>query len=105
MKYGIVLAGLVALGLAAVAHGQVSVDLSNGNVAVKLGKGNVAGSTAGTVEEDVDMTGVAVINGDVFVDGEKVPRGKKVVKSKKTGTVYHIQWGRDGNVSVTSQGE
>ena len=46
------------------------------------------------------MEGVAVINDDVFIDGEKVPRGKTRYTSKKTGKSYRIQWGKNGNVSV-----
>jgi len=46
------------------------------------------------------MEGVAVINDDVFIDGEKIQRGKTSYTSKKTGKSYRIQWGKNGNVSV-----
>jgi hypothetical protein len=41
-----------------------------------------------------------VINGEVFVDGEKVPKGKSPYTSKKSGKTYVIKWGKDGNVAV-----
>jgi hypothetical protein len=46
------------------------------------------------------MDGIAVINGEVFVDGEKVPKGKSPYTSKKSGKTYVIKWGKDGNVAV-----
>lgn len=84
-----------------VAQAQISVDISGGNVKVQTGKsGSVASNTAGSIEQDVQMEGVAVINGDVFVDGEKIPKGKSPVTSKKSGRTYLIKWGKDGNVAV-----
>lgn len=89
--------------------GQVSVDapgasvkLKRGsdNTAVSIGSGSTAGNSAGSIDSDVEMEGVAVINDDVFIDGEKIPRGKTRHTSKKTGKSYRIQWGKNGNVSV-----
>ncbi|MDO8787262.1 MAG: hypothetical protein Q7J42_04230 [Sulfuritalea sp.] len=89
--------------------GQVTVDAPGGSVKVKKGKGNTAvsvgpGSTAsnssGSIDADVEMEGIAVINDDVFIDGEKIQRGKASYTSKKTGKSYRIQWGKNGNVSV-----
>lgn len=79
---------------------QVSVDLSGVGVKVQTGKGNTAVNTSGTIDSDVQMDGVAVINGEVFVDGEKVPRGKSPYTSKKSGRTYNIKWGKDGTVAV-----
>lgn len=52
---------------------------------------------------DVEMTGVTVINGEVYIDGEKVPAGKRSFTSKKTGKNYAIEWGKNGNVSVAEK--
>lgn len=91
------LALLVPLG----AQAQVSVDLSAAGVRVKTGSGqNQAGNTAGLIESDVEMEGVAVINGDVFIDGEKVPPRVTTVTGKKSGKTYVIKRGRDGDVTV-----
>lgn len=79
---------------------QGNVDVSGGNVRVLVGKGAVAANVAGDLEADVEMDGVAVINGNVFIDGQKIPRGKTSHVSKKTGKTYRIQWGSDGNVAV-----
>ena len=95
--------GALALALALstpLAFAQVSVDLSGLGVKVQTGKGNTAVNTGGSVESDVQMDGVAVINGEVFVDGEKVPRGKSPYTSKKSGRTYNIKWGEDGTVAV-----
>ena len=95
--------GAIALALALstpMAFAQVSVDLSGLGVKVQTGKGNTAVITGGTIDSDVQMDGVAVINGEVFVDGEKVPRGKSPYTSKKSGRTYNIKWGKDGTVAV-----
>lgn len=85
-----------------VAHAQIAVDLSNYGIKVQQGAtgSSVAVNTAGAIEGDVEMEGVAVINGEVFIDGQKVPRGKTSHKGVKSGKVYQIKWGRDGNVAV-----
>ena len=82
---------------------QVSVDLSGLGVKVQTGAGkgsSVATNSAGTIDQDVQMEGVAVINGEVFVDGKKEQKGKSPYTSKKSGKTYLIKWGKDGNVAV-----
>lgn len=82
---------------------QVAVDLSAYGVKVETGgsKGvKVQTPANSTVGADVEMEGVAVINGDVYVDGQKIPRGVTSYKSKKTGRTYRIQWGKGDSVSV-----
>jgi hypothetical protein len=56
-----------------------------------------------TIGIDVEIEGVTIINEKVFIDGVLVPRGKREVVSRKTGKVYRIEWGRDGNVTVTEK--
>lgn len=96
------LAVICLVPLSAGVFAQVSVDLSAFGVKVETGnKGvNVKSPTNSTVGSDVEMEGVAVINGDVYIDGQKIPRGTKTYKSKKTGKSYRIQWGKGDNVSV-----
>jgi len=94
---------LLALIAPATALAQVSVDLSGYGVKVQTGGAggtSVTTNEAGTLGPDVEMEGVAVINGEVFIDGTKVPKGKTVHTSKKSGKTYLIQWGRDGSVAV-----
>lgn len=82
---------------------QVAVDLSAFGVKVKTGDksgSNVAVNSAGSVDSSVEMEGVAVINGEVFIDGDKVPKGRSSHKSRKSGIVYEIKWGKDGSVTV-----
>ncbi len=96
--------------LSGLATAQVTVDVpgaasvrvtpGKGNAAVSVGPGSTASNTSGSIDADVQMEGVAVINDDVFIDGEKIPRGKTRYTSKKTGKSYRIQWGKNGNVSV-----
>lgn len=78
----------------------VRVNSGAGGSSVSIGKSNAA-NTAGSIEGDVEMEGVAVINGEVFIDGEKVPKGKSSFVAKKSGKKYRILRDKDGNVSVT----
>lgn len=87
------------------AQAQISVDLSGSSVKVKTGGGkgtstSIATNTEGTIDSDVEMEGIAVINGQVFIDGVKIPRGKTSYVSKKSGKSYTIKSGKDNNVSV-----
>lgn len=85
------------------AFAQVSVDVSGYDVRVRQGGGNEVRVNSGSVASDVEMEGVAVINGDVFIDGDRIPKGKKLYTSKKSGKTYRIVWGKDGNVSVSEK--
>lgn len=85
------------------ASAQVSVDISGGGVRVQQGGVNVNTGSSGSVAPDVEMEGVAVINSDVFIDGNKVPKGKTLYTSKKSGKTYRIDWGKNGNVSVSEK--
>lgn len=97
------------LGVSGIAFGQVAVDVpgasvklkkGSGNTAISIGPGSTASNSSGSIDAEVEMEGVAVINDDVFIDGEKIQRGKTRHTSKKTGKSYRIQWGKNGNVSV-----
>lgn len=92
--------GLVTAAMCLSVYGQGVVNVTAGGVRVQVGKDNVASNAAGDLGTDVEMDGVAVINGNVYIDGQKVPRGKTSYVSKKTGKAYRIQWGGDGNVAV-----
>lgn len=85
------------------AFAQVSVDVSGHGVRVQQDGGSEVRVNAGSVASDVEMEGVAVINGDVFIDGDRIPKGKKLYTSKKSGKTYRIVWGKDGNVSVSEK--
>ena len=82
---------------------QVAVDISGYGVHVQTGKGTNITVDGGRVESDVQMEGVDIINDKVFIDGDEVPKGKKVFISRKTKKTYLIQWGKDGNVSVSEK--
>lgn len=95
------------------AMGQVNVNVpgvnvsvggnGQGNVSISVGGKNNVGNTAGSIDEDVEMEGVAIINGTVTIDGEKVPKGKTRHTGKKSGIKYLIKWGKDGNVAVSQE--
>lgn len=98
--------GLLIGGLAihaGAAGAQVSVSVSGQSVRIQQGGGNEVSVESGSIDPDVEMTGVAVINSEVFVDGVKVPAGKTSYTSKKTGKTYLIHRGKNGNVSVTER--
>lgn len=122
MKIKMLARVMLLLGVAFVAEvgvAQVSVDLSGYGVKVQTGKGvNVQAGNGVKVQtgksskddddsdvigSDVEMEGVAVINGQVFIDGVKVPKGKTSYTSKKTGKSYQIHWGKNGNVEVSEK--
>jgi len=79
---------------------QTSVNISGGEVKLRNQDGSTVIVGSKRVAADVDMTGVAVINGEVYIDGDKVPRGRTTYKGRKSGKTYRIKWGKDGNVSV-----
>ena len=64
---------------------------------------NKVGMDIGTVGVDVEMTGVAVINGAVWIDGVKMRKPQSVYTSRKNGKTYRIHWGKNGNVSVAEE--
>lgn len=107
------LVALVGVMWASQALGQVNVNVpgvnvsvggnGQGNVSVSVGGKNKVGNTAGSIDEDVEMEGVAIINGAVTIDGEKVPKGKTRHTGKKSGIKYLIKWGKDGNVAVSQE--
>jgi hypothetical protein len=55
------------------------------------------------VGSDVEMTGSAIINGVVYIDGEKLPANISTFTSKKSGKTYLIKRGKNGNVSVVEK--
>jgi len=99
--------GVVVL-FAGMVGAQVSVDVSGYGVHVQQGGADVkvnnkANNANSIIGPDVQMEGTAVINGDVFIDGEKIPRGKTSYTSKKTKKQYLIHWGDNGNVSIAEK--
>jgi len=58
---------------------------------------------SGIVGSDVEMIGTAIINGVVYIDGEKLPSSTSVFTSKKTGKTYLVKRGKNGNVSVVEK--
>lgn len=89
--------------LTAAASVQAGVDVSLPGIRVQTAENDsssVAINSAGSIDPDVEMEGVAVINGKVFIDGERVPKGRTSYTSRKTGRSYQINWGRNGNVAV-----
>ncbi|MDD5176407.1 MAG: hypothetical protein PHQ05_08315 [Sterolibacterium sp.] len=97
--------GLIAvMGLIAhMAEAQVAVDISGHGVSIRNPNGSSVNVNSKAVASDVQMDGVAVINGEVFIDGEQVPKGKTSFTAKKSGKSYRIEWGKDGNVSVSEK--
>jgi hypothetical protein len=78
-------------------------DGGKGGVSVSIGGKNDVGNTAGSIDESIDIEGVAIINGAVTIDGEKVPKGKTRHTGRKSGTKYIIKWGKDGNIAVSQE--
>lgn len=49
----------------------------------------------------VDVQGITIINGKLWIDNDPVPQGKKTHTSSKTGKIYKIEWGKDNNIAVS----
>lgn len=90
----------VLSGLAGLAVAQVSVSIGGENVQIRNSGSSVSINQSGVIGPGVEMEGVAIINGLVYVDGVKIPKGTKEHKSAKTGKTYRIKWGGNGNVAV-----
>lgn len=72
--------------------------------AMSANSGNEVSNVAGVIDgSSVEIEGIVIINGEVSIDGVKIPRGTKKYRSVKSGKKYLIEWGRDNNVSVSEQ--
>ena len=49
----------------------------------------------------VDVQGITIINGQLWIDNDEVPRGKKMHTSSKTGKSYKIEWEKENNIAVS----
>ncbi|OGQ88202.1 MAG: hypothetical protein A2512_02560 [Deltaproteobacteria bacterium RIFOXYD12_FULL_56_24] len=106
MKRMVLLLAVVMLAGTAVTFAQVQVETGAYRVRVNPGGAVEVNALPGSqpaIGKDVQVAGVTVINGNLFIDGEKVPKGRTSYTSKKTGKSYKVDWGRDGNVSVAEQ--
>jgi len=63
--------------------------------------GNTARNTVGGIGSNVDVQGVTVINGRVYIDNKEIPPDVTRYKSPRTGEVYIIKR-KGGSVEVTS---
>lgn len=125
MKYGLaVLGGLLLMPLAAaaaadrdggegiiiddggirmpgitIADGKIIID-DAGNGGVSIMNGGARGGSGGS-SYSYSSSSVSVINGEVYIDGEKVPRDVTRYTSK-SGTVYKIDRS-GGGVSVSTE--
>ncbi len=70
---------------------------------INIGSSNSVSIESGEIDADAQIEGIAIINEKVYIDGVQVPRGKRDVISKKSGKHYRIDWGKDGNVTVTEK--
>ncbi len=98
MKSTSIVSIIFFIGTSAIA--DVSVNLSGYGVRIKTDDVAVTAKSSGTIDPDVQIEGVTIINDNVFVDGEKVPNGRSVFTSKKTKKIYIIQSDINGNISV-----
>lgn len=85
------------------AQAQVAVDVSKQGVKVQSANENSVQLNSGSIAPDVQIEGVTVINGEVFIDGEQVPKGRTSFTAKRSGKSYRIQWGKNGNVSISEK--
>lgn len=98
----VMLAGLVGGVFSAQAAEPAAKPAPSKGVSINIGK-NVVKNESGVIDEDADVEGIMIINGEVSIDGVKVPRGTKKFHSSRTGKNYRIDWGKGDNVSVSEQ--
>lgn len=71
-----------------------------GSTAIATG-GSTARNSVGGMGSNVDVQGVSVINGRVYIDNQEIPPNVTRYKSPRTGEVYIIKRS-GGSVEVTS---
>ncbi len=81
-------------------HGENSATATS-NQQEKRSKGSVASNQTGIIDASAEIEGVTIINDSVYIDGEKVPNNVTRFKGHKSGLIYSIKWGKNGNISVT----
>ena len=102
LKFKWLLIGVLGLYLTVVSvmavegHASGGVGLEADNVVSKK-------SEAGRIDQSAGFHEVAVMNGQVVIDGVKVPRGVEKFRSPRSGKTYLIAWGKDGGVSVAEE--
>lgn len=65
--------------------------------------GSKDGENSAAIGTDVEITGVTIINGSVWIDGVKIHKPQSVYTSRKNGKIYRIHWGSNDNVSVAEE--
>jgi hypothetical protein len=79
-----------------------SVSTKGSSTTAIATEGNTARNTVGGIGSNVDIQGVAVINGRVYIDNKEIPADVTRYKSPRTGEVYIIK--RKGtSVEVVSE--
>jgi hypothetical protein len=78
-----------------------SVSTHGGSTTAIATGGNTARNTVGGIGSNVDVQGVTVINGRVYIDNKEIPPDVTRYKSPRTGEVYIIKR-KSGSVEVTS---
>lgn len=96
---------LLSCALVNASFGETVIDESEPEVNADISDSadSKAGADSAVIGADVEITGVTVINGSVWIDGVKIHKPQSVYTSKKSGKTYRIHWGKDGNVSVAEE--
>lgn len=92
-------------GVLAVQAAEPASKEKPGGLTINIGVGgaNEVRNESGVIAEDAEIEGITIINGEVSIDGVKVPRGIGKFRSPKSGKTYLIKWGKGDNVSVSEQ--
>ena len=64
---------------------------------------NTVSNEKGVIDQDADVEGVLIINDEVYIDGQKIPKGVTEYVSKKTKKSYSIRWGRKGEGATVTE--
>ncbi|OGQ48115.1 MAG: hypothetical protein A3H42_03325 [Deltaproteobacteria bacterium RIFCSPLOWO2_02_FULL_46_8] len=88
-----------------VSFGETDVDEPKFDVDTDISDsvGSEDGENSAAIGNDVEITGVAIINGSVWIDGVKIHKPQSVYTSRKNGKIYRIRWGSNDNVSVAEE--
>ena len=79
------------------ANGETTIS----NITINAIGDNQSATFQTGISGDAEITGITVINGEVWIDGQKVPRGTTKFTGK-SGKKYRIEW-TDGGVQVRDE--
>ena len=80
--------------------GQIFITTSDASVRINRDGQTKTSANESVLPSNTDITGVTIINDQVFIDGIKIEKHTTKYYSKKSKKSYVIIWGKNNNISV-----